>query len=373
MPDSITVYQYLLTILLLIWLVPLVAIWVRFDRMPHNRLMLLAVFFWPLMLVDEWFRAFGGYENLLFLVGITQFLPVLLTVWLVFSTHKLMLEKPITNGLKYYVPVLVMLASQIPFLMLGVEAKAALFLTPPVGNIGVNWMYYIPFFFSAVAILIMATQAAEWISEYHQNLSEQVVDISFYRFDTLYSGFLILLAIAFIEIAMVLMAAFELLAPTFWQSAINIINALILFFLMLVLLEKRRYAPSPINSNDLETQKFSDEYLRNTLKEVEKAIIRHKAYKRIGLRLRQLADAAGVEPIALAIASRTILNRNFRAFIYHYRLEYAKKVLMRTDAKVSTVAKRLGFNSEKYLSDMFIKYIQVMGKERTEKDEDSLY
>lgn len=77
--------------------------------------------------------------------------------------------------------------------------------------------------------------------------------------------------------------------------------------------------------------------------------------------MRQLSNAAGIEPLELAIASRAILNRNFRAFVYHYRLEYAKLLLTRTDIKVSTVAKRLGFDSEKYLSDIFVKYIRNMG------------
>jgi hypothetical protein len=36
---------------------------------------------------------------------------------------------------------------------------------------------------------------------------------------------------------------------------------------------------------------------------------------------------------------------------------------MRTDAKVAAVAKRLGFNSEKFLSGIFVKYIEKMGKE----------
>ena len=373
MPDSITVYQYLLTILLLVWIVPLVAIWVRYDRMPHNKLMLLAVFCWPLLLVDEWLRAYGLVQNWFFFSGVFQFVPVLLIAWLVLSTRKLVLEKPVANYLKFYVPTFVMIAAQIPFLLLAAESKMQLFSVPPVGGIYSYWMYYLPYFFSAIALLLLSTQGAEWINEYHHTLSEQVVDVNFYQYRTLYSGFLVSIGIAFIEITLVLLAAFELVAPTFWQSAINIINAVLLFFLMLVLLEKRRYAPSPIEGNDMEKYKFSEEHLRDVLSETEKAIIRHKAYKRIGLRLRQLADAADVEPIALVIATRTILNRNFRAFIYHYRLEYAKKVLMRTDAKVSTVAKRLGFNSEKYLSEMFIKYVRVMGREQVDKDDDGLF
>lgn len=33
---------------------------------------------------------------------------------------------------------------------------------------------------------------------------------------------------------------------------------------------------------------------------------------------------------------------------------------MRSDTKASSVARRLGFHSEKFLSDMFVKYIEVM-------------
>jgi YesN/AraC family two-component response regulator len=49
--------------------------------------------------------------------------------------------------------------------------------------------------------------------------------------------------------------------------------------------------------------------------------------------------------------------KNFRRFIFHYRLEYAKNVLLRSDAKLEAVAKRMGINSEKFLSEYFVKHL----------------
>ena len=91
-------------------------------------------------------------------------------------------------------------------------------------------------------------------------------------------------------------------------------------------------------------------------------MIERKAYKIIGLRIQQFADAAQVESTNLAIASHVLLNRNFRAFVYHYRLEYAKKSAdaNRRQSNLSLLG-RLGFHSEHFLSEMFIEYIQVMG------------
>ena len=170
-----------------------------------------------------------------------------------------------------------------------------------------------------------------------------------------------LVGIGFTAIVLTTIVAFGFVEFSWWQTTIHFSYASVILLILVLLLERRRYSPLPLDLEKLSKRIGDENLLRDTLARAEKAMIDRKAYKVIGLRIQQLADAARVEPTNLAIASHVLLNRNFRAFVYHYRLEYAKKVLMRTDAKVSAVARRLGFQSERFLSDMFIKYIEAMG------------
>lgn len=368
--DVFNPYQLILVGLMICGLIPLVGIWVRYEKMPHSAYMLVAIFLWPTLLVDELIRAFDGAQAWAFLAGVFQFSAVLITTVLLLSVQRLTLEKPQTNRIKFFLPSLILLVGQLPYLLLPQDMKTQLLLVPPTGDLLANWMFYVPYFFSGFMLLIFSAQAVEAMDLYHDTLSEQVVDVSLYRFRMVNSGFVALLLVAFVVVILTTLAAFDVIAASFWQSLINLFQASVLLYLIMVLLERRRYAPAPFDPDKLDNHGFSEDYLRYALKKAEEAIIRHRAYKRMGLRLRQIADAAEVEPLAIAVATRQILKRNFRAFIYHYRLEYAKKVLMRTDTKVSSVAKRLGFNSEKYLSNMFIKYIQMMGKKRPAVDEE---
>ncbi len=363
MLDALNPYQFMLFSLAMAGMVLLVGIWVRYDRLPHGKYLLIGIMLWPTLLLDEFLRGFGWWQNAIFLAGLFQFVPSLLAGMLLIVVHKLLVLKPLQGAFKYYIPALVMLAGQVPFLILPTELKQQYLLTPPTGNIAQNWPYLAPHLLSGFVLLICSTKVVELFSHYHQHLSDQVVDVQFYQFNRLNLAFSGLIAVSFIDILLATLATFDLMALAFWQTIVNLLSACIFWTILLLLLELRRFAPSPIDPDKLEDHRFSEEFLRFTLKKAEEAIIKHKAYKKIGLHISQLAEAAKVEPQALAVATRVILKRNFRAFIYHYRLEYAKKILMRTDAKVSTVAKRLGFNSEKFLSGVFIKYIQMMGKE----------
>lgn len=361
--QNMNLYQLCLSGLMLLWLAAVVLVWVRFDKLKHGKYMLICTLLWPLILMDEWIKSSGMLMSLNFLIGMCQFVPALIAGLLALSVRKVTLEKRPSNGFLYYMPTLLIVAGQIPLLLMSASGKVEYLMTPPVGDFLANWPYLAPYLLSAFILLIFAVNSSESLGDYHHGLSDQVVDITWYQMDLLNKGFIGIMLIAFFSIAMIVMVTFAIVDSYHWQTLINMLQAAGLLFCILLLLEKKRYSPAPFTVEQLEQQTFSEDYLRQVLKQAETALIRHKAYKRIGLRIRQLADTAEVEPIALALATRTVLKRNFRAFIYHYRLEYAKKVLMRTDAKVSSVAKRLGFNSEKYLSNVFIKYIQMMGSD----------
>lgn len=375
MIDAMNPYQLMLFMLLTSGLVLMIGIWVRYDRLQHGKYLLLSIILWPTLLLDEFLRSFGWWQDAVFLAGLFLFVPTLMIGLLMVTVHKLLLSKPLQSEMKFYLPALVMLLAQIPFLVLPADIKQQYLLSPPAGNIAQNWPYLAPHLLSGFVILIYSTKIVEMFNQYHHHLSDQVVDVKFYQFNMLSLACSSLIVVAFVNITLATLATFDLLVISFWQTIVNLLMACVFWFILLFLLELRRVSPSPIDPDGIENHRYSEEYLRHVLKKAEQAIIKRKAYKKIGLRISQLADAAGVEPQALAVATRVILNRNFRAFMYHYRLEYAKKVLMRTDAKVSTVARRLGFNSEKFLSDVFIKYIGVMGKEQEplSEEEESLF
>jgi YesN/AraC family two-component response regulator len=77
------------------------------------------------------------------------------------------------------------------------------------------------------------------------------------------------------------------------------------------------------------------------------------------LTLSEFCKGADIDPTSLAIALQLTEKKNFRRFIFHYRLEYAKKVLLHSDAKLEAVAKRLGVNSEKFLSEYLVKHLNT--------------
>lgn len=362
-------YPFVLSGLLVLWVVPLMGIWVRYDRFPHGKLLLAAILLWPTLLIDELLKAFGQGQSMVYLAGMFQFVPALIAALLLHATLLLVTQRR-QNLWRYYMPSLVLALGEVPYLLQSAEQKSAMLMSPPVGNLLTNWPYYAPYMLSGFVLLILATKAVEWIAEYHQHLSEQVVDVGFFRLHALNGGFISLIVVAFVDIILTTLATFGLAALPIWQTMIHLFQAFTLLYLITVLVQKRRYSPSPLDYDALENPGYSGEALKNALQKAEQTLIDKRAYKVLGLRLSQLAKAADVEPHLLAAATKTLLNRNFRAFVYHYRLEYAKKVLMRSDAKVSSVAKRLGFNSEKYLSSIFIKYIQMMGEERHTIEED---
>lgn len=361
MNDLISTYQFAIVIALCVWVIPLVSAWVRYDILPHSLYAFICIFVAPVILLNDVLVAFEVVHLAPYLISAFWFAPTLVTILCFLSTQKMLLEKPGKPILHLLVAGLFIIA-EIPFLLASSDAKIALVTEPVIGGFFEHWMFYSYHILSAIIIVVYSILAMQNIRQYELHLSEHVVDISFYRFGSLSITFAILSAIGMTGLITVLLVAFNLLPIEEWQTGLAVLYSLILCLVVMSSVEKRRYAPSPLDYKELAEQKYPDEFMQGILSKAEKAMIKHKAYRKKGLRLRQLCNAAEVEPLELAVASRALLNRNFRAFVYHYRLEYAKLLLTRTDIKVSTVAKRLGFDSEKYLSDIFVKYIRNMGQ-----------
>ncbi|MCC2617970.1 helix-turn-helix domain-containing protein [Aestuariibacter halophilus] len=360
--ENLNPYQSVVLALLGVWLITLALIWARFDRLVHGKYLLIAVLIWPGMLVDEWMRAFGVSTAWVFLAGLFQCLPALSAGLLLSCVNAMVQKSPRYSPALRYGPPLVILVGQFPLLFQTATARLDMLEHPPVGQLLEYWYVYGPHLLTGFIVLVMATRCVELFYQYHGQLSDQVVDVHLYRFHVAPGCFMGLMGVAFVAIILTTFATFGLLNVTFWQVVNNLFYAAAFLATLLVLLELRPFAPSPLPPEYRDTHVYAESVMRDTLNKAEHALIRDKAYKHIGLRLDQFAAAAKVDPIVLAQATRVLLKRNFRAFMYHYRLEYAKKILMRTDARVSTVARRLGFQSEKFLSQVFVKYIHHMGK-----------
>lgn len=353
----------MLTLGFLLWLIPVVLIWVRYDNMPHASSVLFCTMVLPFVMLDEILRFSGSLESFPFLIGIFQFMPVLLAAKVYMSMHNMLLERPISNKWMHYLLVGLFFIAELPFLFLPDAVKIATFTSPPIGDILVNWPFYVFYMVSNFVVLVYALKIDDMLKDYQYYLSDQVVDIQHYEMPPTMKIFSGLISISFGVILLVIVTALGLIEFSYWQGVIALLHISIFYMLLLLMLQRRRYSPNPVQPEDLENKSFSEEEMRTILAKAENAIIRNKLYKSIGLRLRTLADLAGIEPRDLVIASRRMLNRNFRAYMYHYRLEYAKKIILRSDIKISAIARRLGFTSEKVLSDMFVKYVQNMASD----------
>lgn len=356
-------YQLAMLLGLLIWLLPMVKIWVRFDGMPHAREVFIAILVIPLMMLDELFMSFGLGQYFPFLIGVFRFVPVLLAVLLYVGLHKMVREDEIPNMKMHYGVVAAFFVVQLPFLIQPEATKLAILNSSLVGNIGSNWPYYLYYILSSLAIMAYGLKMEELVRNYNEHLAEHVADLDFYRLSSGTKIFTGTVTVSFGSIILVVVVAPNLIDVGAWQSIIAYLQFTIFYISIHVLLHKQRYAPAPLDFDALNYKKYSEDQLRVIIAKAERAVLVHKAYKHLGLRLKELTDTAHLAPDDLIIATKTLLNRDFRAYMYHYRIQYARKIIMRSDIKLGTIAKRLGFESEKELSEMFVKYMKTSPEE----------
>ncbi|MBE1300099.1 MAG: helix-turn-helix domain-containing protein [Alteromonadaceae bacterium] len=367
--DFSSPYQLAMILGLLVWFVPLMQIWVRHDSMPHATQVLLSVLLMPFIMADEVLKAFDLQTSAPFLIGVFQFLPVLIVGFLFVAVHKIVKESPLKNHATHYLLGFLFLAAEAPFLFLTATEKLDMLNEPLIGDVFNYWPFYLFYLLSNLVILGYAIKMDEMLKHYQETLPDQVVDLQHYDISYAPKWFSGLITVAFGSILLVLVVAPGLIKIESWQGIISLMQTCIIYVLVMVLLRKRRHSPNPIDYENLKYNKFSEEQLRIIIAKAEAAVLRHKAYKHLGLRLRELADVAHVTPEELVVATKVLLNRDFKAYMYHYRLQYARKIIMRSDIKISAIAKRLGFKSEKELSDMFVKYIQAIPERDPEMGE----
>ena len=201
------------------------------------------------------------------------------------------------------------------------------------------------------------------LNTHKTHLPEHAADTGFYRMKSVTVMHAMMLAVATTAIVTVLLVAFDLSDIAVWQSGLAMLYCISLWLVVMSLIERRLYAPSPLKYGALQNKQLDEGLMQSLMDTADEVIRQEKLYRKKGVRLQQLCDASGIDPTQFSIACREVQGKTFRDFIFYYRLEYAKLLLTQTDTRVAVVARKLGFDSEKYLSEMFERYVENLTRD----------
>ena len=81
------------------------------------------------------------------------------------------------------------------------------------------------------------------------------------------------------------------------------------------------------------------------------------------LSLEDAARIANLTPTYFSKKFKAITGLGFKEYLNHVRLKEACSLLLETDASISDIANRCGFNNSNYFGDMFKKVFQISPRE----------
>ncbi|MEW9798451.1 DNA mismatch repair protein [Alteromonas sp. CYL-A6] len=358
MTSSGLIYQYALFAMSLLYVVIVFRFISSAGRLPGRRWITMALAMWPLLVVDEWLKLFA-LEGVSPVLGLFDVMPALLLTFSYKATGMLVHQAP-SSSARQWLPAGVCLLAQSAMIFLPSDTKIQWFSQSPVGQPLALWPAYLAPLATGFAVLLFGILIAECVQRYHHYLPEQVADTATFRIKKLGGVAGMTVGLAFASILLVSAAAFGFLQITFWQSLYHLLMALVCLFMLAVLIMPQRTSPCPVDYQRLEACAESQAEMRNALAKAEQAVIHTKAYKHKGQTLCAFCRDNELDPTLLAITLKLSKYKSFRGFIYHYRLEYAKKVLLRSDASIARVARRLGLDSEKFLSGVLPNYLSKL-------------
>lgn len=341
--------------LLIIWLITGIVAWAKHDKFANGKGFLLAWCCWPLLCINNIVSLWSA-DN----AGIVGFALSLTAIPLVFLgcytlVYAMTVQQPMQGKWRYWAASLALPLSALPLVLVDVDIGAAWLGQAPTGQPLLFWVLYVPELLAMFVMLVCAIALTELIQRYHYLLPEQVVDVHLYEAKSLGKVAGLCVGVSFALITLVTVVGFGFFSMPYWLTLIHTSIAASVLIVMLLLLKPHNTSASPINYSQPQA---GENELKRVLALAERAVINNRAYKEIGLTIEKFAQQASLSPTLLSQALSTDKKRHFRGFIFHYRLEYAKKVLLRSDAQVASVAKRLGLGSEKFLSGAFIKYME---------------
>lgn len=354
-----SVQDYGLLLLLTVYLIGLVYFIKSNKGESKSGWLCAALLCWPLFMADEWIRL-SGEPDFAVVYGLSDTFAVLTITCCYRAIKPLLYEQP-TARRRLWLPFIITALFQIAVLLIPTSQRMQWLSESPIGEPLFLWPAYVAPLLTGFSVLLIGILITEHIQSYHRHLPEQAVDIREFKIARL-AGFMgMLVGIAFMSILLVTAATFGFFRLAGWESYHHLMLGTGLLIVLTSLLFVKNTSPSPFEHERLEEGKATPYEISSIISKAERHTIDSKAYKERGLTIAEFCRSADLDPTSLAIALRVSDKKSFRRFIYHFRLEYAKKVLLRTDTKVASVAKRLGLNSEKFLSDYLVKHLLKNG------------
>ena len=349
-------HRYTLFVLVLLYLVILVQFFREKHRVSGAPWVLAAMIVWPFILTDEWLRAFG--QNAAGLSVLTVFTPLLSLTLLYRSVKLLVIDNARPSKLLLWLPVALALLAEIPLLFVSADEKAQWLVSSPTGHPLDNWHIYLVYMVTGFGILVLGILITELIQNYHRYLSSQVADVREFRVQWLGGAMGVTVGLAFCCILLVTAGAFGFFDIHFWQSLFNLLFAIALLQTFIAVIRPQHTSPSPLDYHRLDDLKAEQCIMREALVKAEQTMTDTEAFKSPGLQLKAFAGQCHVDPTTLVIALRLLEKRDFRSFVYQYRLTYAKNELIGSDASLAAQAKRLGVHSEQFLSGVMMNHMR---------------
>ncbi|MCZ8529402.1 helix-turn-helix domain-containing protein [Alteromonas sp. PRIM-21] len=350
-------YDYFLYSLLGVYVFCFARLFVQKVNLTSMRWLVGAFICWPLFMLDEWLRIAQA-SSLAGLYGLSDVFAVIAITCCYRAIKPMLLAYP-TARKRLWWPAVVTAIFQCTVLLIPIDDKQQWLSSSPNGEPLLLWPAYFASLLTGFSVLLIGILITEHIQMYHRHLPEQAVDIKNLKMPKLAGVMGSLVGVAFMSILLVTAATFGFFPVPFWESFHHLMIGCALLVVLFSLTFIRRTAPSPLNYERLDEGKATPYEISNIISKAERYTIESKAYKTRFLTLSEFCKGADIDPTSLAIALQLTEKKNFRRFIFHYRLEYAKKVLLHSDAKLEAVAKRLGVNSEKFLSEYLVKHLNA--------------
>lgn len=363
MTDTTTMYDKVLYVALLFYFIVVGRYFYYRRSIPEKNWLAFALICWPLFMFDEWIRLWNV-STLIPLYGLSDVFAVLLITCCYRVIKPMLLAHP-TQRSRLWWPVIATGVFQTAILLISVEDKIHWIQASPSGTPFELWPVYLASLFTCFSVLLIGIFITEHIQKYHRHLPEQVADVRRYQIPRLAGIMGSTVGVAFMCILLVTAATFGFFTIPFWESLYHISLGSVLLIVLLSLTYPRTTSPSPLDYQRLDEGGAKPTEMRAIIEQAELTMKKEKCYKTLGLTLKHFCELASVDPTSLAIALQWELKKNFRSFIFDHRLDYAKKVLLRSDEKVESVAKRLGLNSEKFLGEVLVRYLESSKKAST--------